>query len=148
MPKASVVAEPLRLTEVRIVFDSGGRSKLTVSPCLPFPFSRYGARITPIFGSAPMIAGGMAAIGSCRYCRRSSSAIGRVVKYVNFPVSGIISARQRLANSSTVILDLSESVDMQCSDCNSRHGRRPAAFVTLKGHAAEDPGVGRRGLGR
>ena len=35
-----------------------------------------------------MIAGEIAAIGSFRYCRRSSSAIGSVEKYENLPVSG------------------------------------------------------------
>ena len=40
------------------------------------PFPDKGARMMPIGGSVAMMAGEMAAIGSFRYWRRSSSAIG------------------------------------------------------------------------
>ena len=42
-----------------------------------------GGEDTPMGGSAATAAGGRAAIGSFRYCFRSSSAIGRVEKYEN-----------------------------------------------------------------
>ena len=64
-------------------------------------------------GNAATIAGEIAAIGSFRYCRKSSSAIGSSEKYENFPVSGIISPRKRVASSSTVSLDFSPSVDIR-----------------------------------
>ncbi len=56
----------------------------------------------PILGSDSIMAGEMAAIGSFRYCRRSSSATGSAVKYENLPVSGIISLDMRAASCSTV----------------------------------------------
>src|ERR1035437_6871412 len=82
--------------------DSVGRSKVAQSTPLPLPFSTYGARTMPMRGNPATIAGEMAAIGSFRYCRRSSSAIGNREKYENFPVSGIISPRKRETSSSTV----------------------------------------------
>ena len=69
-------------------------------------------------GSWLTMAGEMAAMGSFRYWRRSSSATGRVEKYPNLLVSGIISPRNRAASSSTVSLGCSASDGHLLSDCN------------------------------
>ncbi len=69
-------------------------------------------------GRPEMILGEIAAIGSFRYCLKSSSAMGSVEKNENFDVTGIISARQRKAISSTVDLDQALSVLIAWFDCN------------------------------
>src|ERR1035438_8514510 len=89
---------------------SAGASNVTESPPLPLPFSMKGARMMPMGGSAATAAGGRAAIGSLRYCFKSSSAIGRVEKYENLLVMGIISPRNRAASSATVDLGCSAPV--------------------------------------
>src|SRR5262249_4220116 len=93
--------------------DSLGRSKLMLSPRLPLPFSRYGATMIPSFGSARHTAGEMAAMGSFRYWRRSSSATGSVEKYENLFVSGIRSPPKRAASSSTGNFEAGGSVDIR-----------------------------------
>src|SRR5215472_6480329 len=72
----------------------------------------------PTGGIDVQMTGEIATIGSCRYCFRSSSAIGSVEKYEKVLLSGINSSRKRATRSSTESFGVSVELDIPRFDCN------------------------------
>src|SRR5260370_35683060 len=95
-------------------------------------------------GSPATIAGEMAAIGSFRYWRRSSSAIGSRVKYENFPVSETISPRKRETSSPSVNLNFPMSVHILVS--RLYQGDKPLAWVGCINTGDKDDTIHARGM--